>query len=148
MKMSLTDWVNNNWLRQHTSSRQEITDLLNIVERDVKDAGNTSLSSDWQFGIAYNAALKLCKILLHASGYRTETKDNHYRTISSLPLILGSAVSDYADYLNSCRIKRNTVEYDMAGAATLADAEELLEFIGEMKQEVIKWLEINHPEFV
>jgi len=33
-------------------------------------AGN--ISADSQFGIAYNAALKLCTLLLHTSGYRPE----------------------------------------------------------------------------
>ena len=33
-------------------------------------AGN--ISADWQFGIAYNTALKLCTLLLHTSGYRPE----------------------------------------------------------------------------
>jgi hypothetical protein len=34
------------------------------VGRDLKDASAGGLSHDWQFGIAYNAALKLCLILL------------------------------------------------------------------------------------
>ncbi len=29
---------------------------------NVKDAGEASISQDWRFGIAYNAALKLCTI--------------------------------------------------------------------------------------
>jgi hypothetical protein len=56
------------------------TNLLEIVDRDLKDA-ESNISSDWQFGIAYNAALKLCTILLHASGYRREQKLGHYRTM-------------------------------------------------------------------
>ena len=106
--MTLSNWENNGWLRPHETSRQEISNLFDIVERDIKDAGNPGLSADWKFGIAYNAALKLCRILLHASGYRSENKDNHFRTIASLTLILGNSRSDDADYLNSCRIKRNT----------------------------------------
>jgi len=35
------------------------SNLLTIVERDLNDAGSCGISSDWQFGIAYNAALKL-----------------------------------------------------------------------------------------
>ena len=67
--MSLEQWAKNGWLRSHKPSAREISDLLEIVDRDLKDAqGN--ISADWKFGIAYNAALKLCTILLHASGYR------------------------------------------------------------------------------
>ena len=58
--MSLETWGKNGWLRPHQTNRQQITDLLAIVERDLTDARNTTVSADWQFGIAYNAALKLC----------------------------------------------------------------------------------------
>lgn len=86
--MSLEDWVNNGWLRRHETSRQEIADLLAIVDRDLTDAAG-NISPDWRFGIAYNGALKLCTILLHASGYRPEKTLQHYRAITAMPMILG-----------------------------------------------------------
>jgi hypothetical protein len=88
MKMSLEQWAVNGWLRSHKTSTQEISDLLSIVDRDLTDA-ESGISPDWRFGIAYNAALKLCTILLYASGYRAEKTLQHYRTIQSLSLILG-----------------------------------------------------------
>jgi hypothetical protein len=143
--MSLEQWAKNGWLRTHKSSRKEIAGLLEIVDRDLKDAG-ANISADWKFGIAYNAALKLCTILLHASGYRPEQKLGHYRTLTALPLILGEARKEDADYLDACRAKRNTVEYDTAGGATENDANELIDFIRELRQDVIGWLRKNHPE--
>ena len=65
--MSLEQWANNGWLRPHKTTQREIADLLGIVDRDVKEAERAT-SDDWKFGIAYNAALKLCTILLNASG--------------------------------------------------------------------------------
>ena len=59
------------------------------------------LSPDWQFGIAYNAALKLCTILLYASGFRPEKNLAHYRTLAALPLILGNERKNDADYLDT-----------------------------------------------
>ena len=35
-------------------------------------------------GFAYNAALKLCTILLYAEGYKAERNLQHYRTIQTL----------------------------------------------------------------
>ncbi|KQC08349.1 MAG: hypothetical protein APR54_04725 [Candidatus Cloacimonas sp. SDB] len=61
-------------------------------------------------------------------------------------MILGNSVSGDADYLNSCRMKRNTLEYDLAGAATEADVKELIEFVTEFKTAAINWLSSNHPE--
>jgi uncharacterized protein (UPF0332 family) len=142
--MSLEQWAKNGWLRPHKSSRQEIANLLEIVDRDLKDA-ESNISSDWQFGIAYNAALKLCTILLHASGYRPEQKLGHYRTITALPLILGEEQNDNAEYLDVCRAKRNTVEYDAAGAVTRDEARELIGFAKETRHRVVDWLKKNHP---
>ncbi|MGH9840792.1 MAG: c-type cytochrome domain-containing protein [Blastocatellia bacterium] len=64
------------WLRAHQSSAQEIAGLLAIVERDLADATG-AISPDWRFGIAYNAALKLCTILLHASGFGFANRGFH-----------------------------------------------------------------------
>lgn len=142
--MSLENWVKNGWLRPHQTNRQQIADLLAIVERDLADARNTSVSADWQFGIAYNAALKLCTILLYASGYRPEKNLAHYRTLQALPLILGADRDDDADYLDACRAKRNTAEYDVAGTVSQSEADELREFASALQTEVIEWLRSKH----
>lgn len=145
--MSLKRWVDNGWLRPHESSRQEIAGLLAIVERDLADAEG-DISADWRFGIAYNAALKLCTILLHASGYRPEKNLQHYRSIAALPPMLGDQWKDEADYLGTCRRKRNIAEYELAGVATEEDTSELVDFVKELRQEARGWLNKNHPELL
>jgi len=63
---------------------------LRIAKRDLKGAGEGGISTDWRFGIAYNAALKLCTVLLYSEGCRAgRGESGHYRTLASLPLILG-----------------------------------------------------------
>jgi hypothetical protein len=146
MKMTLKQWAANGWLKEHLTSTQEIGNLLAIVDRDLKDAGEGGISEDWRFGIAYNAALKLCTVLLYAEGYKAERTLQHYRTIQALPLILGADRKDDANYLDACRAKRNIVEYDYAGGVTKNDAEELIEFVRTLKQDVEAWLVVNHPE--
>jgi hypothetical protein len=119
--------------------------LLSIVDRDLADAEAKSISTDWRFGIAYNAALKLCMMLLHASGYRAENTLQHYRTIQCLPVILGDKRTEDAAYLDDCRKKRNTVEYDKAGVTSETEAAELLVFTRKLRSEVLAWLKKNHP---
>jgi hypothetical protein len=119
--------------------------LFAIVRRDLADAKASQVSADWRFGIAYNAALKLCMILMFAQGYRPDKNLAHYRTLQALPLILGAEKKGDAAYLDTCRVKRNTVEYDMAGVATLADAEELIGFTQGLLHEVEVWLTRSHP---
>lgn len=79
--MSLTQWQNNGWLRPHKTDKEEIANLLAIADRDIADAANPQLSDDWKFGIAYNAALKLCTIMLYAAGYRPENTLAHYSVV-------------------------------------------------------------------
>ncbi len=102
--MTLQQWEGNGWLKAEPASSVEIANLIAIVERDLGDA-KSSISADWQFGIAYNAALKLCTILLRGEGYRPAHGLQHYRTIMAMPLILGESRKDDANYLDACRIK-------------------------------------------
>jgi hypothetical protein len=142
--MRLRQWADNGWLRPHQTTPGQIADLFAIVDRDIEDSAR-ELSPDWQFGIAYNAVLKLCTILLYASGYRPGKNLAHYRTLQALPVILGDRFSEDADYLDSCRVKRNTAEYDAAGTVTRSEADELRGFSRELRTEVVAWLETNHP---
>mgnify|MGYP000976636987 FL=1 len=147
MKMSLQKWVEYGWLRSHKSSNKEIADLLRIIDRDLQDAAG-EISSDWRFGIAYNAALKLCTILLYAEGYRPEKNLQHYRTIQSLPVILGKKHEQDAKYLDTCRSKRNVAEYDYVGGVTEEDVSELIGYVNELRGEVLRWLNDRHPEML
>lgn len=147
MKMSLQKWVEYGWLRSHKSSNKEIADLLRIIDRDLQDAAG-EISSDWRFGIAYNAALKLCTILLYAEGYRPEKTLQHYRTIQSLPVILGKKHEQDAKYLDTCRSKRNVAEYDYVGGVTEEDVSELIGYVNELRGEVLRWLNDRHPEML
>jgi len=44
--MSLKQWADNGWLKPHKTSKEEIANLLAIVERDLADAANESISPD------------------------------------------------------------------------------------------------------
>jgi hypothetical protein len=145
--MSLQQWHNNGWLRPHKTTPAQIADLLAIVDRDLEDAFR-DVSPDWQFGIAYNAALKLCTVLLYASGYRPDRDASHFRTLAALPLILGSAHKNDADYLDTCRAKRNTAEYDAAGTVSPSEAAELRNYAEELRTTVITWLKQHHPTLI
>ena len=144
--MTLQQWEANGWLKPHKTSRKEIDNLLAIARRDMTDARAKGISDDWRFGIAYNAALKLCTVLLCAEGFRPPQSLTHYRTLQALPLILGTGRQADADYLEACRRKRNTVEYDYVGGATGADADELIAFAESLEKEVLTWLHAKHPK--
>jgi hypothetical protein len=65
-----------------------------------------------------------------------------------MPLILGEDRKKDAQYLDACRSKRNTAEYDRVGVVTEQDAGELIEFIIEFKSDVINWLKEHRPKLI
>lgn len=146
--MSLKQWLANGWLKPHRTDAAELANLLAIVDRDVADSTSPSLSDDWKFGIAYNAALKLCTMALYAAGYMPEKSLAHYRTLLSVEFTLGPHRKADAAYLDACRAKRNHVEYDYVQGASGAEAAELLAFVRELRREVIEKLAQTYPELV
>jgi hypothetical protein len=116
-----------------------------VVDRDLDDS-RRNLSPDGQFNIAYNAALQLCAIVLLSEGWKSEKLNAHHRTISALPLILGTERQDDADYLDACRAKRNGLEYDAAGKVSAREAKELREFAIGFREIVVTWLNEKHPK--
>jgi hypothetical protein len=66
--MSLQSWLQNSWLVQHTSSADEIKNLLAISDRDLAACQVKQLPADWRCAIAYNAALQAATAALAAAG--------------------------------------------------------------------------------
>ena len=145
--MTLKSWQENGWLRPHKTSKQEVRDILELVERDLADASKVEISKDWRFNIAYNAGLQLCTLVLFAAGYRAgRGESKHYRVIQALPLVMGKRFSTVRDYLDNCRRKRNVSEYDAAGTISQKEPDDLIETVTEFKIEVEAWLQKNHPD--
>ena len=143
--MSLQDWSKFGWLKSHRTDLQELSNLLAIADRDIADAAASELSNDWRFGIAYNAALKLCTMMLYDAGYMPEKNLAHYRTLLSIEFTLGESRKADAAYLDSCRAKRNHVEYDYVDGASKSEADELLAFAKALREDVVRRLQKKYP---
>jgi len=103
--MSLDAWKTNGWLREYSTSEQEI------------------------------AGLQLATLVLFAAGYRTRRGESkHYRVIQALPLVMGSNFNVVRDYLDNCRRKRNVSEYDAAGTISQKELNDLLVFGHEFQK--------------
>ena len=142
--MSLSDWLRNGWLIEHKTSRQEITDLLGVADRDLSDCEATGLSPDWSLNIAYNAALQAATAALAAAGYRAGRESHHYWVIQSLGLTIGAETNEVAQ-LDALRKKRNVAGYDRAGAVSEHEAEEAVVLARRVRKEVEAWLRRDHP---
>lgn len=146
--MSLNRWLESGELSPHEASEREIQDLMAVVDRDIEDAQTAGLSSDRQFLIAYEAALSLAIIALHASGYETRGRGHHFRTFAVLPELLGQAIEDLAHYFEVCRTKRNRSTYDRTGGISATDAHELIQEVIGFREYILEWLSDNHPQLV
>ena len=128
----------------HTTSKQELDDLRSAVERNLRDAAIPELSADNRFGVAYEAALLLGKMVIACAGYRVKGQGAHQTTFAALKLALGAGISKTATYLERCRRKRNELSYDMAGVVTDTEATEILAQATALQDTVEQWIAQNH----
>ena len=141
----MPEWLANRWLVQHESSREEVEDLLAVVERDLGDAAIDSLSPDWRLGIAYNAALQLATLGLAAEGYRPARERAHERAILSLRFTLGIE-AQAVDTIDAVRRKRNISNYERAGTTSASEAQEMYTIAVQLRERALAWLRARHPE--
>ena len=143
--MSLSDWERNGWVVKHRTSRHEIRDLLQVVERDLADSAAEGLSADWRMNIAYNAALQAATAALAAAGYRPSRDAHHYRVIQSLRETLGADAAVVATF-DAFRKKRNISEYERIGLVSDADAEAMRALAVALRRDVMAWLKRYHGD--
>jgi hypothetical protein len=139
----LADWRANRWIVAHEPTREEIADLLAVVDRDLEDAAIRALSADRRLGISYNAALQLATVALAAERYRPGRERAHERAILSLRDTVGTAAQT-VDLLDTIRRKRNQITYEHAGTTSAAEADELHAVVTALRAEVIRWLMKTH----
>lgn len=142
---SLEIWLQQGWLKRHTTSAQELSEQLAAADRDLDDA-RKDLSHAWRFAIAYTAALRLCGVVLSAAGYRAAREQKHYRTIAAVPLILGQDLRELSNYLNQCRSRRHEVTYESIVNISPEEATELIAAAEELRDLVRDWLAREHAE--
>jgi hypothetical protein len=146
--MSLQKWAENGWLRQQDANSNEIKMLLGVVDRDLADAAVDRISPDLRFIAALGAGIQAAHIALRACGYRaTPGRGQHEKTIESLELTVGAS-SKTIQKLKTFSRKRNIANYDMSGAVSDQDLEQMQKLAAELRVKVRAWLEANHPDLL
>lgn len=135
-------------VQPHKTSAKEVGALRQLVGRDLADAGLSGLSADRRFATAYNAVLQLSKMAIACAGYRvTSGAGHHQKTFEAVKAALGRPSEPLADYFETCRRKRNLIDYDASEIATETEAEELLRKAREFQTMVEDWIVKHHPAF-
>ena len=144
--MSLQQWLKNGWLKSHETSKEEIADLLAVINRDLMESKQRT-GPDWKLAIAYNAALQCAVAALAAGGYRVERERHHERAIASLEYTIALERSTI-ELLQRMREKRNIADYQRIGMVSENEAEKMLDLAEMLQRRLIAWLYTNHPELV
>ena len=145
--VSLADWLANRWIVAHEPTVEEVSDLLDVVDRSLRDAAIPQLSADGQLVMSHNAALQLATLALAAEGFRVGRERTHERTILSLRDTAGIERKT-VDLLDAVRRKRNQISYEHAGATSSAEAQELHKLVKALRADVVRWLKKKHPTLV
>ncbi|MCB4791676.1 MAG: hypothetical protein LHV68_07285 [Elusimicrobia bacterium] len=146
--MSLKQLLDQNRIIHHTTSKQEISNLFELIRRDLNDAKIIQLSADRRFATAYNAALQLGTILLYCKGYKTKGIGHHFIIFQAMKEILDKEHHSLADYFDSCRTKRNISDYTGAGNVSDAEVDEIIKEVESFYDFVISWIKKNYPGLI
>lgn len=145
--MTLRDWLRNNWLIEHKTSRREIADLLAVADRDLDDCQTEGLSPDWRLGIAYNAALQAATAALVVAGYRAARSQHHFRTIQSLAHTVGAGPNLITQF-DAFHKKRNIGDYERAGLISSREADEMIDLARRLRRDVESWIREERPDLL
>jgi hypothetical protein len=117
-----------------------------LVGRDLADAQVPGLSADRRFATAYNAALQTANMAIACAGYRVSAKTGHHKvTVEAITLAVGASGSAYADYFETCRRKRNVIDYTRSHVATDSEADEIVSKAREFYDVVEAWIGSKFP---
>src|ERR1700691_93504 len=139
-------WLGKGDLKTHQTSKQEIDNLRDLITRDLADAAITGLSADRRFATAYNAALQVATIAIACSGYRVNARSGHHKvTFEAAAVAIGGEATALSDYFDTCRRKRNVIDYMTSSVATDTEADEIVQRANEVRSVVEKWVRSKHP---
>jgi hypothetical protein len=120
--------------------------MRGLVARDMADAQVAGLSADRRFATAYNAALQAAHMAIACAGYRVTAKTGHHKVaVEAITLAIGPAASSYVDYFETCRRKRNVIDYTRSHVATDSEANEIVAKAGEFYELVEAWITPKFP---
>lgn len=149
MRMSLENWVKNNWLEQRPADAAEIARLLAVADGRLKDyrrAVAGKLSADVQLFLVYDAIRISATAALRAAGYRVvRGGSEHYRTIEALEFSIDPQ-KKLIPALDTLRRKRNLGAYDDFGLVSQGEADHYSKLAVRVRKDVEDWIRKNHAD--
>ena len=137
--MSLKSWADKGRIQKVAFSEKSLKDLLQLVERDLKDSKIDALSPDRRFATAYGAAMNLANYVIRREGYRVAAKAGHHKiTFEIAGALLGKKSTQFIKYFDLCRRKRNKVDYDRTDVVSETQVNELIKAVEKFKELILE----------
>jgi uncharacterized protein (UPF0332 family) len=147
--VSWTQLLANKDAQKHTTSKLELDNMRELIARDLADSNVAGLSADRRFATAYNAALQAANMAIACAGYRITAKTGHHKiSLESAALVLGKSAESLTDYFETCRRKRNKIDYTQSRVATETEAKEISTKAKEFYEFVEDWIRTSHSELI
>jgi hypothetical protein len=147
--MSLEAWRESGFVVEHEASRQEISELLEIVDTDLADARIGALSNKRRFACCYSAILNAARAALAASGFRVPkgNPSHHYYAIQSLrhTVELEPTVVQQVEAMGK---KRAEGGYVRVGGVSESMANEALAFAEDCCKRIVDCIRVQHPSLM
>lgn len=143
--LSLDAWRNSRLIVEHETSKQEISELREIIRTDLADACIDELSPDRRVSCCYGALLTAARAALRASGYRVPKGPNHhYYAIQSLQHTVGLDTQTLRQ-IESLGKMRATADYVRVGEASESMVLESISFAADVCERISIWIRTEHP---
>lgn len=135
-------------LHAHAPTRAEIIKLLAGAARNLKDAGNASISHAARLTLAYTASMEAAQVALFANGWRPGKSEggHHVTMVQSLVHTIGLDAARM-QVLDRIRHKRNVIDYS-GDDAEPSEVRQAIAAAEALLRDVHAWLVANHPELI
>jgi hypothetical protein len=127
------------------TSVEEVSGFLLRAQEQLDDARTATLSPASRFSLAYDAAHAFALVALRAHGYRPGRGLGHRLVVfTTLPHTVASPAAEWAALVRY-HTKRNSTEYAGLVNASQAEARDLVQLTGALRDRLRTWLAAHHP---
>ena len=152
MKENLEKLLRDNKIVRYQSSREEIDSKINISESNLRSAKkiipiNDPDVDDTAYKETYNAILEAAMALMYHEGYRVaRERGSHHLIVQQFTeaKFAGDFTADVINIFGHARHIRNSLQYDLSGAVSHADVDDLYSKAEEFVKIVKRILKIDN----
>lgn len=84
-------------------------------------------------------------MIIACAGYRVASGGHHQTSFAAMELAIGETAAQYAAYFDTCRRKRNQLDYDVAEIISDTEAKEIIRHVVDFRDLIEAWIKRNHP---